>query len=654
VGILHHLLDENMSGHLFTLLGSNAANSTSLAQANADVASTESSASGTLDYFLFHAQRSRLFRRGGVSPAVLLLFRNHSSQSLRESQTESERTEMQDKRRKLAQELRLTIAKVLHERASLATMLPLLSDFIVLVKKRAASSGGALPHHHKAKERSELSTSTSAAAASPAEDSAAMSLLFSALSVLHVLVDGSERCRRAILWDDKDELEERERRKNESAAANQGKSVAAAAAAVAPPPVKIEVNGEEPTHGGVMAPHSHLRSSRILVGRPSMSGGEMVDKMEVESKDKAKGKEKMDVEDDEQAAAAREALRRTRSLASLFLLGKDSELDDDDNDDYGDACGEGEQDFFAMLAQHDAQHGGGESSLNAAEDLFQLLPPYLDAIRGRQSTVAPAATNGQGTRGDGAAGTTTTTTSTLSAREMLQQAKIKSRAQVHVPKLLGLLINRVLKRREISLGKHGEIISKTLQVLNTLAWHCPSHLLHKYARSSPFIHFTATPVGGTRNNTPISARFEPLFTTNLLFSFLGRTTSLPIKELTVDILLNLFRSTCGPVPLVLCVDTTDRNVCAYVCVLTITSSFISANVEEDGERRPHTAGQGHQVPRRRAIRPCRGMARHDARHQNLASRGPLSLTHPSHPAGPRLRRFGACAARSSVSFRSSR
>jgi hypothetical protein len=35
-----------------------------------------------------------------------------------------------------------------------------------------------------------------------------------------------------------------------------------------------------------------------------------------------------------------------------------------------------------------------------------------------------------------------------------------------------------------------------------------------------------------------------LFTTNLLFSFLGRTTSLPIKELTVDILLNLFRSTC--------------------------------------------------------------------------------------------------------------
>jgi hypothetical protein len=130
---------------------------------------------------------------------------------------------------------------------------------------------------------------------------------------------------------------------------------------------------------------------------------------------------------------------------------------------------------------------------------------------------------------------------------MLQQAKIKSRAHVHVPKLLGLLINRVLKRREISLDKHGEIISKTLQVLNTLAWHCPSHLLHKYARSSPLIHFTATPVGGTRNNTPTSARFEPLFTTNLLFSFLGRTTSLPIKELTVDILLNLFRSTCGPV-----------------------------------------------------------------------------------------------------------
>jgi hypothetical protein len=51
VGILHHLLDENMSGHLFTLLGSNTANSTSLAQANADVASTESSASGTLYLF---------------------------------------------------------------------------------------------------------------------------------------------------------------------------------------------------------------------------------------------------------------------------------------------------------------------------------------------------------------------------------------------------------------------------------------------------------------------------------------------------------------------------------------------------------------------------------------------------------------------------
>jgi hypothetical protein len=140
-----------------------------------------------------------------------------------------------------------------------------------------------------------------------------------------------------------------------------------------------------------------------------------------------------------------------------------------------------------MLAQHDAQHGGGETSVNAAEDRFQLLPPYLDAIRGRQSTAIVAA-NGQSSRGDGAA-STTTTTSTLSAREMLQQAKIKSRAHVHVPKLLGLLINRVLKRREISLGKHGEIISKALQVLNTLAWHCPSHLLHKYRPLFPFTPF---------------------------------------------------------------------------------------------------------------------------------------------------------------------
>jgi hypothetical protein len=41
-------------------------------------------------------------------------------------------------------------------------------------------------------------------------------------------------------------------------------------------------------------------------------------------------------------------------------------------------------------------------------------------------------------------------------------------------------------------------------------------------------------------------RFELLFSTNLLFSLLGRTTSLPIKEHTVDILLNLFKSTYAP------------------------------------------------------------------------------------------------------------
>ena len=49
MGILHHLLDENVSGHLFTLLGSDAAGSAPLAQqSNSDVASTESSASGIL------------------------------------------------------------------------------------------------------------------------------------------------------------------------------------------------------------------------------------------------------------------------------------------------------------------------------------------------------------------------------------------------------------------------------------------------------------------------------------------------------------------------------------------------------------------------------------------------------------------------------
>jgi hypothetical protein len=372
---------------------------------------------------------------------------------------------MQDKRRKLAQELRLIIAKVLHERASIATMLPVLAEFILLVKKRTvvSSSGSVLPHH-KSKDRSELSTSTlmmttAAATAANSEESATMSLLFSTLGVLHVLVDGSERCRRAILWDDKDELEERERRKSESlttAAAVQSVT----AAAPAPVAVKIELNGEEPTDAqGVMAPHDQLRNPRILIDRRPTD-----DKQKTE--DKSKGKEKATDVDDE-VREAREALQRTRSLTSLFLLGKDSELDNNSDDDLS-----GEQDFFAMLAQRDVQHAG-ESAAGSEEPRFQLLPPYLDAIRGRQTTIASAG---------GAANTTTSTSTsaTVSAKEMLQQAKIKSHDHVHVPKLLSLLVNRVLKRREISLGKHGEIICKVLQILNTLAWHCPSHLLHKY------------------------------------------------------------------------------------------------------------------------------------------------------------------------------
>ena len=66
-----------------------------------------------------------------------MLFRNHSSQSLNESQAEHERNETREKRRKLSQELRMAIAKVLYERASLAAMLPILGDFLVLLKKRS-------------------------------------------------------------------------------------------------------------------------------------------------------------------------------------------------------------------------------------------------------------------------------------------------------------------------------------------------------------------------------------------------------------------------------------------------------------------------------------------------------------------------------------
>jgi hypothetical protein len=340
---------------------------------------------------------------------------------------------------------------VLYERASLATMLPILGEFVVLLlKKRPVSSGHGQRGSGAAKERAnggggggELSTSSSSLAVrSSPEESAAMSLLFSALSVMYVLVRSSERCRRAILWDEKDELEEQEKRKNEECLpANDAEPAAA---------VKLE----EKAGGGAasaMTPHGHLRNSRILVGR--RGGDDNV--MDVEGK----GKEKEGSDVDPVMVRAAASLQRNRSLASLFLLGQDTEPEDEDYS----AAGESEQDFFAMLAQRDAH----EASSVASEERFQLLPAYLDAVRHRQDTAAYDPPGGKQRQ------------PAPTARELLKQARQARSAQVHTPKLLGLLINRVLKRREISLFKHGEVIGKALQVLNTLAWHCPSHLLHK-------------------------------------------------------------------------------------------------------------------------------------------------------------------------------
>ena len=279
-----------------------------------------------------------------------------------------------------------------------------------------------------------------------------MSLLFSALSVLHVIVRGSGRCRRAILWDEKDEVEEREKQKAECVLA---------AGAIKEEKPGVAVKTEQGIAGGAvgaMVPHGRLRNSRILVGSRERGGD---DKMEVEGK----GKEKDDSL--EANGMPHLSVHHNRSLTSLFLLGQDSEPESE-HDNYGESE---HGDFFAMLAQRDSHANAGEGSV-ASEDRFQLLPAYLDAVRERQNADANRP------QGNIADGKSAEEESTLSAKELLQQARVRH-GQVHAPKLLGLLINRVLKRREISLIKHGEVISMALQVLDTLSWHCPPHLLHK-------------------------------------------------------------------------------------------------------------------------------------------------------------------------------
>lgn len=352
------------------------------------------------------------------------LLRLGSSQSLNESQTESERLhQLKDRRQKLANELRQALAQVLFERAPLTTLLPVLVGFISLVKKRPSKSVD--------RDRNDDGHHTSSKVTT-CDNSTVIALLFSALCVLHTLVRSSEDCRRAILWEEKDELEEHERCKAEArlhAAPTTERQNSK------PKEVLAEISAassrsEDQTFGArIFAARKSVRDTS-KAAEANVPAGHVIARISRESEGAAHH-------------SPSSLLQRQRSLVSLFLLGQDCS-------NFADAeVSECEQDLFAMLSRYDPSASVAD---NSSHD-FQLLPAYLDST----------------------------------AHELVKSVKRQSvlvpHAKLYTPKLLRLLINRVLKRREISMLKHGDVIAQALRVINVLSWRCPSHLLHKYRRA---------------------------------------------------------------------------------------------------------------------------------------------------------------------------
>lgn len=281
----------------------------------------------------------------------------------------------QEKRFRLAQKMRTVIAKVLREGKCLTTLLPVLSSLIAFSKKcMEAIRVAAMP-----------STPVSSIWPDRIEELNANSLLRSALSVLRLLVQSSESCRRSILWDEKNE------QTNNCDGIGQDVSL------------------------------NLLSNPRIRFINEH--------NMDVEKDGKGKAVEEEEEGEEQRAesgdASTRESNQAWQSLALFFVPGQDALMDDN-----------GEEPF-ARDSRVDQQAA--------------------------TTARCPDETNGQ----------------RMPERQLvtdLQRARVRRRTWVHVPKLLPLLLTRVLpKKREAMLVEHEE----TLQIIQVLTWNCPTHLLHK-------------------------------------------------------------------------------------------------------------------------------------------------------------------------------